>query len=412
VGAVLESLSPGQVHVSPLGQVLLDATVVLLPVPLPAKAPIRPELSSAPELFRGAPIDARSDLYCFGALLYALELGHELSDPDFRGPGDPKPFLERFPDAHPLLGRLLSKTLQPDRDRRFPTGVAADDISGFGELCDELKQAQRTLGRVRLDLAAWTSTGMVRPGNEDTFALVHAAEASHSDTEEYALVLLADGMGGSAAGEVAAALTVQAMRHHLMTDLPFRALVDDPGPLPAATDRGTILRRLEEALQEANRRVYLAARQDEGRHGMGCTAEAVYLDGRQLLVGHVGDSRTYHLHRGQLRQVTRDQTVVGRLVELGQLTPEEAEVHPRRCELREAIGGRIGVDAEFFSAPLVPGDWVLVCSDGLTSALRPITIQNILERCTSAEQAARRLVNWSNLAGAPDNVTVVVARAT
>jgi protein phosphatase len=275
-----------------------------------------------------------------------------------------------------------------------------------------LRLAQRVLGRARLDFAAWTSTGMVRPGNEDTFALVHSSEAFHNDTDEYALVLLSDGMGGSAAGEVAAGLAVQAMRQHLMTDLPFRSLVEAPGPSPAAGDRTTILRRIEEALQEANQRVYLAARQDEGRRGMGCTAEAVYLDGRQVLVGHVGDSRTYHLHRGELRQITRDQTVVGRLVELGQLTPEEAEVHPRRCELREAIGGRIGVEAEFTSAALAPGDWVLVCSDGLTSSLRPAVIQNILERCTSAEQAARRLVNWANLAGAPDNVTVVVARAT
>src|SRR5205085_4082243 len=228
VGAILESLSPAQIRISPLGQVLLDPTVSLLPLPLPAKAPVRPTTASAPELLGGGPVDARSDLYCFGALLYALELGHELSEPDFRGPGDPKPFLERFPDAHPFLGRLIHKTLNPEREERFPTGGEAEDLSGFTELVRTLQEAQRALGRVRLDVAGWTSTGTVRPGNEDAFALVHAAEAHESDSDEFALVLLADGMGGSAAGEVAATLAVESMRQHLLSDLPLRALGDEP----------------------------------------------------------------------------------------------------------------------------------------------------------------------------------------
>jgi protein phosphatase len=395
-----------------LGQVLLSPTVGLLPLPLPAKAPVRPTLASAPELLGGAPVDARSDLYCFGAVLYALELGHELSDPDFHGPGDPKPFLERFPDAHPFLGRLMTKTLNADREQRFPTGGEVEDMSGFTELVRTLHEAQRALGRVRLDVAAWTSTGTVRPGNEDAFALVHAAEAREVETEEYALVLIADGMGGSAAGEVAATLAVESMRQHLLSNLPLPTLGEQPGLPYMPADRETLRLCLETALKGANQRVYLEARQSEGRHGMGCTAEAVYLDGRQLVVGHVGDSRTYHFHRGRLAQVTRDQTLVGRLVELGQITLEEAEAHPRRSELRQAVGGRADVEPEFYAAALVPGDWVVVCSDGLTGALRPAVIQDILERATSAEQAARRLVNRANLAGACDNVTVAIVRAT
>jgi serine/threonine protein phosphatase PrpC len=412
VGAVLESLSPAQVFILPLGQVVLDPTVCLLPQPLPANAPLRPTLASPPELLRGGRVDARSDLYCFGALLYALELGHELSEVDCYELGVPMPFLDRFPDAHPFLGRLLSKTFNAEREQRFPSAGATDDLTGFEELMETLEQAQRALGRVRLDVAAWTSTGMIRAGNEDTFALVNAAEAHEGVTDEYALVLVADGMGGSVAGEVAATLAVQSLRHHLLTDLPFRALAEEPGLSPVAVDRESVRQCLEGALKEANRRVYLEARQSEGRHGMGCTAEAVYLDGRQVIVGHVGDSRTYLLHRGQLEQVTRDQTMVGRLIELGKITPSEAEVHPRRSELRQAIGGRADVEPEFYAAALAPGDWVLVCSDGLTAALRPPAIQDVLERATSAEQAARRLVNRANLAGAVDNVTVAVVRAT
>jgi protein phosphatase len=145
---------------------------------------------------------------------------------------------------------------------------------------------------------------------------------------------------------------------------------------------------------------------------MGCTAEAVYVDGRHLVVGHVGDSRTYLLHRGRLLQLTRDHTLVARMVELGKLTVDQAATHPRRGELRQAIGGRADVQPELSSAALCPGDWVVVCTDGLTGCLRPADIQDVLEQSSSADQAARRLVNRANQLGAMDNVSVAVVRAT
>ena len=164
-------------------------------------------------------------------------------------------------------------------------------------------------------------------------------------------------------------------------------------------------------LREANRLVYLAARESPTRRGMGCTAEAVYLDGRQLVVGHVGDSRTYHFRRGVLRQLTRDHSTVQRMVEAGHLTAEEADTHPRRSELLQAVGGRPDVEPEVIAVPLSVGEWVVICSDGLTARVRPAMIQDVLERSASAEQAARRLVNLANQHGAPDNVTVAVVRA-
>src|SRR5207253_10563702 len=109
---------------------------------------------------------------------------------------------------------------------------------------------------------------------------------------------------------------------------------------PPIPRRVSVRRKVADALKEANRLVHRAAREKAGRRGMGCTAEAVYLDGRQVVVGHVGDSRTYLLHRGRLVQLTRDHTLVGRMVELGRLTPDQAAAHPRRGELRQAIGCR------------------------------------------------------------------------
>jgi serine/threonine protein phosphatase PrpC len=410
-GAVLEALRPEQIRISPLGDVLIDPAVVLLPTPLPRDAPVRPSLVSPPELIDGQPADAQSDLYCLGSVLYALELGHELSDLDFRGPGDPHPFLERCPESHPFVGRLLGRTLARFREQRFPS-ARSDDLTGFEELIAALTEAQRVLGRVRLDIAGWTSTGMIRQGNEDAVVVVQATEQRDGVHDEYAIILAADGMGGSAAGEVAAALTVQALRRHLLHEPPLRGLTDEPGLPRIKADRGTIRNRLADALKEANRLVYRSAREGVARRGMGCTAEAVYLDGRQVIVGHVGDSRTYHLHRGRLEQMTRDHTLVGRMVELGKLTVEQAETHPRRNELRQAIGGRADVRPDLASAPLAPGDWVVVCTDGLTGVVRPPAIQDILEQSASAEEAARRLVNRANLLGAADNVSVVVVRAT
>ena len=121
---------------------------------------------------------------------------------------------------------------------------------------------------------------------------------------------------------------------------------------------------------------------------MGCTAEVVYLDGRNVVVGHVGDSRTYHLHEGRLIQMTRDQTLVNRLVELGTLTPQEAEAHPRRNELQQAVGGQPDVEPGLYHGALKPGDWVVVCSDGVTNHVPPNDLQEMLQsEAQSAEMA-------------------------
>ena len=144
---------------------------------------------------------------------------------------------------------------------------------------------------------------------------------------------------------------------------------------------------------------------------MGCTAECVYVDSRNVIAGHVGDSRVYHLHRGRLVQLTRDQTLVNRLVELGQLTAAEAEDHPRKNELQQAIGGQPDVEPGLYHGFLKRGDWVLVCSDGLTNHIPAKDLTMMLSReAMSAEDAARRLMNLVNLRGATDNATIVVIR--
>jgi protein phosphatase len=426
-GALPEFLRPEMIVVTGDGRGRLADLSDLLPLPVPPDAPVRGSLYTAPELAsHGGKADARAGLYSFGALLYSLHVGRELTEMDFTRPGQPKDFVPRFPDIHPAFGRLMMKTFTREVSARFPTDEARrEDATGFGELIRTLEVCSRTLDNVRLEVAAWTTTGMVRTGNEDAFALLHACESRQDDVGECALLLLADGMGGYEAGEVAAALAVQSLRRFLVAQKPFAALAgastfptevprpegNTPAPLNVEEARALV----RKALKEANRSVYQASRGPNpvGKRGMGCTAEVVYVDGRNVVVGHVGDSRTYHLHDGRLIQLTRDQTLVNRLVELGQLTAAEAEDHPRKNELQQALGGQPDVEPGVYAAALKPGDWVLVCSDGLSNHIKDRDLaQMLLGEAVSAEMAARRLVNLVNIEGATDNATVVVIRAT
>lgn len=454
--AIVEELRPEMFVVTTTGQVILTDLACLLPLPLPDDVPLRGSLSSAPELLlRPTLTNEQADVYVFGALLYTLLMGRELTDLDFSLAGKPRSFLERFPDGHPLLARLLAKTFVREMHYRFPTeDGSTTDASGFTELVEALHACKRTLDRVHLDISAWSNTGMTRSGNEDAVAILHSAEGRLNDTDEFALILLADGMGGMESGEIAAAITLQVLRQRLLNVPPFLAfqsrtpvtaplverldntpVLADPkasktaivanskfaadGLMINPNDRDTAARnveayrdRLVDALKEANRQVYDAARHGFGGRGMGCTAEAIIIDGSQVVVGHVGDSRVYHMSAGHLTQVTRDQTFVQRMVDLGQLTPEQAEIHPRRAELEQAVGGRSEIFPDVFTATLVAGDWLLVCSDGLSNQLPPTVIEHVLSTSPHADKAARRLINLALEDGAFDNVTVAIVHAT
>jgi protein phosphatase len=416
-GAICESLRPDIITVTPEGQPVLADLSDLLPLPVPAGTPIRASLYTAPELvLNPEKADARADLYGLGATLYALEyLHHGLEEKDFEMQFSPKQITDRYPDVHPGFFRLINKTFHRRVDNRFPTDEATkEDATGFTELIRTLDVCRRTFDSVRLDIAAWTTTGMIRTGNEDAFSLLHGVESRQDELTEYAMLLLADGMGGYEAGEIAAAMALQSMRKFLLQQPLFSSLTGNDAPAADAFTLDACKKMLLAALQHANKEVYTASRTPgKGKRGMGCTAECVYVDNHHVVVGHVGDSRTYHLHEGRLVQLTRDQTLVNRLVELGQLTAEEAEDHPRKNELQQAIGGQPTVEPGLYHGQLSRGDWVLICSDGLSNHIPPADLTMMLAReaAGSAEEAARRLMNLVNLRGATDNATIVVIRA-
>src|SRR4029077_10204173 len=137
------------------------------------------------------------------------------------------------------------------------------------------------------------------------------------------------------------------------------------------------------------------------KRGMGCTAEAVYVDSHHVFAGHVGDSRVYHLKEGRLVQLTRTQTLVNRLVELGQIKAEDAENHPRKNELQQAIGGQPDVHPGVYHSHIKRSCWWSSCSAGLSTHISNQELEKMLTREASnpAEEAARRLLNLVNLRG-------------
>jgi PPM family protein phosphatase len=221
--------------------------------------------------------------------------------------------------------------------------------------------------------------GRQRTGNEDAYF----ARAP--------LFVVADGMGGAQAGEVAS----QAAAASFESGLPD----GDPGA------------GLEQLIREANRRIHEMSQERTERAGMGTTVTAAYVtEDERVVIAHVGDSRCYLWREEELIRLTRDHSLVEELMRRGKLTAEQAENHPQRSVITRALGPEpdVEVDVEVFAAK--PDDVFLLCSDGLTSMISEEALPAFLERDAPLEQVGRALVDAANEAGGRDNITVVLFR--
>jgi protein phosphatase len=224
-----------------------------------------------------------------------------------------------------------------------------------------------------------TDTGRQRRDNEDN-AFVRAP-----------LFVVADGMGGAQAGEVASAMAVQEFHEEL-------------------PDQGSAEERLTTRIRSANRRIYELSRTEHERAGMGTTLTAVYVEDEVLAVAHVGDSRAYIFRDGKLARLTQDHSLVEELVRQGKLTQAQAAEHPQRSIITRALGIEGDVEVDTWTYPLRAGDVVLLCSDGLTSMIDEHRIAEILAGEHSLESAGDKLIDAANDAGGRDNITVVLFR--
>jgi serine/threonine protein phosphatase PrpC len=233
-----------------------------------------------------------------------------------------------------------------------------------------------------------TDTGLVRASNEDRYWL----------DDENGVFLVVDGVGGHAAGETAAETAVEVIREELG---------------PPGEDADGAEDRVRRAIAAANNRIYANAQGSDHLRGMACVLTLAVVDSSEMVIGHVGDSRLYLIWNGAIRKLTSDHSPVGEGEDAGELTEEEAMLHPRRNEVFRDVGTRphdSGDDdfIEIRRCHFKPEAAFLLCSDGLSDVLPSVAIRDIVERYQGdPEQVARELVEAANEAGGKDNITAL-----
>ncbi len=254
-----------------------------------------------------------------------------------------------------------------------------------------------------------TDVGRTREHNEDTFVVADltAMNASlqpevrtHTVGPRGTLFMVADGMGGAAAGEVASAMATEVMLAEL--DRRWRASEDHDPELFAHALRG--------ATEVANQRIHAYAQAHPENRGMGTTATIAGFLGDTLYVCQVGDSRAYLVRDGVAKQITKDQSLMQKLVEAGELTAEEAEVSERRNIILQALGPEPSVKVDLTSQQVKRGDVLILCSDGLSGQVRAAEIAEVVKQEPDLVSVCKKLIDLANEAGGPDNITVVAAR--
>jgi serine/threonine protein phosphatase PrpC len=276
--------------------------------------------------------------------------------------------------------------------------------------------------RTKVEIAARSDRGKKRANNEDTYLVFRTGRfveriqsnipeselASHYEDGGY-LLAVADGMGGSRAGEVASReALIEGFRLVLRAPRWLLSL-DDPSTRDAEIE--AFFERVHGYLGGMHAALLRQMAADPSKAGMGTTYTAAYSVGFDLFVVHIGDSRAYLFHDGNLRRLTRDHTLAQRLADQGAIAQDEVESHPQRHVLTRVVGGSGGwFRAEIHHTRLSPGDTVLVCTDGLTGSVPEEEIARVLGGEASCEGACDSLLQAALERGAPDNVTMIVAR--
>jgi protein phosphatase len=270
-----------------------------------------------------------------------------------------------------------------------------------------------------VELHAKSDIGRVRRGNEDNFLLLDLTAPrtwsgsdgpeNPQDMSEFPLgdkglvLVVSDGMGGALAGDVASRMAIEAVRDVLMGKH-----VDGAGCEPDAT----LVECLKHATMQANRNIHYKSLEDSRCSGMGATLTGAAVKGDKLDLVQVGDSRAYVMRGQQIRLATKDQSLVQQLVDVGQISEEEAETHMFRNVILQALGAQTELAPATARIQIRQGDMVLLCSDGLSGKLRNEEIRQIVSDNNDLAAACKALVDEANHRGGEDNITVVLARFT
>ncbi len=276
---------------------------------------------------------------------------------------------------------------------------------------------------LRIQAASQTDSGRVREQNEDNCYF----QMSSSGDEAKGLFIVADGMGGYQAGEVASRLAVDSIREMLNplfapSDAHETvALSPSSSPeggnktkrLPESREVARINDKLKQAINQANDVIVNYGKKVKEARGLGSTVTVVVILGSSAYVANVGDSRTYLLRNGKLRAITKDHSLVARLVDAGHITPDQVYDHPQRNLIYRSLGaGHNTVEVDVFYQTLEPGDMLLLCCDGLWEMVREDELTQILGSNEPLETICQELINAANRGGGEDNITAVVVRCS
>ncbi|HEY0972231.1 MAG TPA: Stp1/IreP family PP2C-type Ser/Thr phosphatase [Gemmatimonadales bacterium] len=262
---------------------------------------------------------------------------------------------------------------------------------------------------VRVDVCGRTDVGRTREHNEDAYLMADVATGAplpvggvsgYPAREHGLLFMVADGMGGAAAGEIASGMAVQTVLDELATRWSRQS------ELPPAA----FARAIREAAEEANRRIHACACEHPEYRGMGTTATIAGLRDDTLYLAQVGDSRAYLVRSGRALQITKDQSLLQRLVEAGELTAEEAERSARRNIILQALGPEASVIIDLTHQQVRRGDVLILCSDGLSGLVKADEIEELVAGTPDLCRLCDALIDAANARGGPDNITVVAVR--
>ena len=304
-----------------------------------------------------------------------------------------------------------------DSQATLPPAISPLDSSPLGAEPEPAAQvsvatSSELSSGVAVHLVGVTDVGLIREHNEDNFTLVRMSDDErnpkallrHAITGPGTLLVVCDGMGGAAAGEVASSMAVETLPEVMRGDLttaPPPGVVDD--------EWMTLARKLRYAAEEANRRIFVEQQHNVARAGMGTTMTAAILRGNKAIIAQVGDSRAYVQRKDTLTQVTRDQSLVNQLLETGQITAEQAKYFEHSNVILQALGVQEDVDVQLSRVDLRRGDRLLLCSDGLVGVVSDEEIAEVMCSGDDPAESARVLIELANAGGGPDNITVVIA---
>jgi len=260
--------------------------------------------------------------------------------------------------------------------------------------------------QIDIEIFGKTDVGLIREHNEDNFLVADVTAGVRTNDgkeplklglgDKGALLLVCDGMGGAAAGEVASQMAV---------DVIYEALAGAP-PLP----RDPFARLVRRAVERANERIFIQSRDNQSERGMGTTCTVAGLVDSTLVVGQIGDSRCYVLRDGKLAQVTKDQSLAWQLIEAGAMTPEEAKAFEHANIILQALGVQERVEVVLSRVDLRKGDVALLCSDGLHGPVSDEELLGVLVAEPDLQKASEMLIQKALDRDGPDNITVVLAR--